>query len=420
MKKWRGAAAGCPPSPHVPPATCGPDSLRNRSYTMPPRWPLDTFQLIMESASGGEGSSNRSQTCNLYRNSRPCCDLQEWPEVVVEPPVRESIISFLAGCALRPKHRPPCRAADLGANNGWMSMIMLALGAHVVSVEPASDFAMAVSESAHLNCFADRSVVLNAFACAVPDHGPRSCMRSRRAWTGYRAGGPPIGLRDRLKETHGVLLELILTRNLAALPRTRNALTGVLEPLTTIPADALPLHNLMAPPHWDLIKMDSDGPEGSWLRLVERLISQRKLTVGTLTIEGNNVDGETMQLFQAAHGYAVYRLEMGDRRRWITSDGWDAHSPSGTMATLRPPQPRDTLETEVFSLRAMRHLFRVADNITLSGWRTLLGPIAGLKGASRAGRRIASTGDKAVHHWLLTSEKNLAEPTRPGAKHHFV
>ncbi len=88
------------------------------------------------------------------------------------------------------------------------------------------------------------------------------------------------------------------------MPRTRNALTGVLEPLTTIPADALPLHNLMAPPHWDLIKMDSDGPEGSWLRLVERLISQRKLTVGTLTIEGNNVDGETMQLFQAAHGYA--------------------------------------------------------------------------------------------------------------------
>ena len=145
---------------------------------------------------------------------------------------------------------------------------------------------MAVSESAHLNCFADRSVVLNAFACAVPDHGPRSCMRSRRAWTGYRAGGPPIGLRDRLKETHGVLLELILTRNLSALPRTRNTLTGVLEPLTTIPADALPLNNLMAPPHWDLIKMDSDGPEGSWLRLVERLISQRKLTIGTLTIEG--------------------------------------------------------------------------------------------------------------------------------------
>ena len=241
-------------------------------------------------------------------------------------------------------------------------------------------------------------------------------MRSRRAWTGYRAGGPPIGLRDRLKETHGVLLELILTRNLSALPRTRNTLTGVLEPLTTIPADALPLNNLMAPPHWDLIKMDSDGPEGSWLRLVERLISQRKLTIGTLTIEGNNVDGETMKLFQA-HGYAIYRLEMGDRRRWITSDGWDAHSPSGTMATLRPPQPRDTLETEIFSLRAMRHLFRVEDsNITLNGWRTLLGPIAGLKGASRAGRRTASTGEKAVHHWLLTSEKNLAEPTRPGAK----
>ena len=59
MKKRRGAGAGCPPSPHVPPPaghvrTRLVGSLRNRSYTMPPRWPLDTFQLIMESGASGD------------------------------------------------------------------------------------------------------------------------------------------------------------------------------------------------------------------------------------------------------------------------------------------------------------------------------------------------------------------------------
>ena len=29
---------------------------------------------------GDEGSSNRLQICNMYRNSRPCRDLQVWPE----------------------------------------------------------------------------------------------------------------------------------------------------------------------------------------------------------------------------------------------------------------------------------------------------------------------------------------------------
>lgn len=391
---------------------CGSASLHARSYTMPPRWPLDSFQLVMENTSG---------SCDFYRSHQACSDLQVWPEKMVEPPVRESIAAVLAGCR-NPRRQNPCKALDLGANNGWMSMIMLALGASVLSVEPASDFALAISESAHLNCFNDgeRSVVLNAFACDREDRGPRSCMRSRRAWQGYRAaGGAPDGLRGRLRETVGVPVELILTRNVRSLPRARDALTGARSPLYTIPPDTPALE---PPPHWELVKMDGDGPEGGWMRTLERLLRQRRLSVGAVTIEGNNLDSATMRAFQSRHGYTVYRLEMGDRRRTITPDGWDANSPAGTpMASItsgvdgrRAAQPRDALESEVFGLRGMRHLFRARANLTLTEWDVLLGPIhANRGGAGRAeappGRRLAAG---PVHHWLLTTQR-LEEPARP-------
>ena len=58
-----------------------PDSTRRRvrrladdSRAMPSR------AHTTPGASGDEGSSNRLQICNMYRNSRPCRDLQVWPE----------------------------------------------------------------------------------------------------------------------------------------------------------------------------------------------------------------------------------------------------------------------------------------------------------------------------------------------------
>ena len=109
---------------------CGEATLFARSYTLPPRWPLPPIHLVMET---------RPASCDFYRSTQVCCDLIMTPERYVERPVREALVSFLAGCGT--PARPTCRAADFGGNNGWMSLYMLALGAHTTTVEPASDFA---------------------------------------------------------------------------------------------------------------------------------------------------------------------------------------------------------------------------------------------------------------------------------------
>ena len=122
---------------------CGPADVLNRSYPLLARWPTGPINLVMET---------EPATCNLYSDDRKCClATRPQADLVIERHVHEVITSFLFGCASRPVNRP-CLAADLGANNGWMTAFMLSLGAHVVSVEPQSDLAKAASETAILNC----------------------------------------------------------------------------------------------------------------------------------------------------------------------------------------------------------------------------------------------------------------------------
>ena len=105
-------------------------------------------------------------------------------------------------------------------------MMMLALGANVTSVEPASDFAAAIHESAVLNCWGARHRSLNAFACEKLDHGPRSCMRSRKPWNAYRAGGGGRDdLKERLRETSGrTVAQILAGPESVAAPRARGFL----------------------------------------------------------------------------------------------------------------------------------------------------------------------------------------------------
>ena len=53
-----------------------------------------------------------------------------------------------------------------------MTSYMLALGSHVISAEPAADLAAAIRATATtLNCWSDRSVVVDRFACALVNNG---------------------------------------------------------------------------------------------------------------------------------------------------------------------------------------------------------------------------------------------------------
>ena len=85
----------------------------------------------------------------------------------------------------------------------------------------------------------------------------------------------------------------------------------------------------------DLLKMDADGPEGTWLRQLERMISgPRHLKVRTIIVEGSNLEPRVLERLQSVHGYTVLRLDEHDERRRVTRSGWDAYSPGGTIAPL--------------------------------------------------------------------------------------
>lgn len=363
---------------------CGPVSLFSRSYASAPRWPFTSpLHLVMEGEPG---------ECDFYRSTKPCCDWSQRPESLVEHSVREAIVAVLGRCSLR--HARPCQAVDFGANNGWMTLFMLALGANVTSVEPASDFAAAIADSARLNCWDDRHRMINAFACEKNDRGPRGCMRSRRPWNGYRAGGGGRdGLREILKETTGRTVSAILT--------------GEGSPSSK---------------HYDLLKLDGDGPEGSWMRAIDALLSTNRISVGAILLEGNNLDESTMAHFQWRHGFHVFRLDDADNRRHMNADGWDDFSPAGTIAKLtRFPTSanahsqlrgwaRDELEDEVFGLRGIKHAWRIKDNLTRAQWNILLSPIGPYDAKLYASRLVSGGGNG--YQWLLVKE-SIGEPVLP-------
>ena len=90
------------------------------------------------------------------------------------------------------------------------------------------------------------------------------------------------------------------------------------------------------------------------------------------------------------------RLDVVDERRYMTSRGWDAYSPPGTFGRIDRVRglSRDALEEELFSIRAMRHIFRIRSNLNASEWQTVLTPIR-----------------RAMPHFLLTQERTLLEPS---------
>ena len=153
--------------------TCGSAELLSRAYVLPARWPFGTVPLVMEF---------RPDSCDLYSHRSICCRATTDEHHDPEAHVAAAIASFLSGCHRRQPGRP-CRALDLGANNGWFTAYMLQLGALVVSIEPQPDLARAVQETVTLNCWAERATVVNARACSssLLARELASCMAAENA-----------------------------------------------------------------------------------------------------------------------------------------------------------------------------------------------------------------------------------------------
>jgi hypothetical protein len=454
-----------------------PRDLLSRAYMMPAHWPFDAFPLVMELSTPG--------ACDLYGNPNVCCQMTDAEDNSIEGHVREAITSVLHGC-----HRRKCRALDLGANNGWFSIMMLQQGASVIAVEPQADLARAMQETAKLNCVDPRRFrVYTARACAALSKGPRPLQRHRRrsfsdcmapervtncSTAGWRlGGGKPLlhrlyGKRCAAKlglptEIGGVSLAALLLgdgpggASSGASGGSGSSGSSAIGGGTLIEdgdgSHGLPGWILSLPRmHVDFIKMDADGPEGSWLEEIDALMSHDKLSVGAIAVEASFVRPALFQRLQNVHGFHFYRFDSVDARRLITRDGWDAFSPPGTYARIdrfdqHPqrraaatfisrfsptnlmkmsqylttkeeknvvlgggghgqqahgigdarnasslPAYRASLEDEVLSLRAVRHAFRARPGLSLQQWADLLQPIQNAGYASHP------------FSWLLTSQ----------------
>lgn len=251
---------------------------------------------------------------------------------------------------------------------------MLDLGATVVSVEPQADLAAAIRETAALNCWSARSTVFNNFACSCSsttkscwDKGNKWCVRPRRPYS-------DVGL---WRAEQGQL-------SLQA--------AGTLPIVRGVGIDDLIFHGLDnridTPHHLDFIKLDGDGPEYLLLESISRLLATfPKLTIDAILVEVQFEPRKPQKLdafarsfhqLQSQYAFDVYRLDTHDFRRLVTSTGWDAFSPPGTIGALsrvRGALERDALEEELFGVRAMRHLWRIQRDLNQGQWRTILTPM---------------------------------------------
>lgn len=172
------AAKASPSQMHYRRSWCGAEHLRRRSYLLPAPFPFtERTRMVME---------HTPSSCDFYRDRSFCVRAGSSAD---EPHVLEAVASTLIGCK-RESGRGGCRAVDLGANNGWITLRMLALGANVTAVEPQADLSQAITESADLNChMPDRIRSIAAYIEAEPP--PTGTMR---AGLGYRFGGRPDNL----------------------------------------------------------------------------------------------------------------------------------------------------------------------------------------------------------------------------------
>ena len=308
-------------------APCTPNAtLLARSYPMPRRFPFGTpFNLVMETIPG---------SCNLYDgvqvelddgSKRSICQMFS-DGVLMQPEVhsRQIISSFLGDCRMRAD--TPCRAVDLGANNGWLASMMLALGVtDLVAVEPQPDLARALRDTVKLNCW-DRPTVriLNGFVTIGDEKRGEPVTVSCR---GYRLG---------LRGGHEL----------------KNACPGAVH---------VPMADIFTHSHYHFVKIDVDGLDGEIIEWLANRIRKGTLQVDTLFVECSRCNPKTLFAYQKELNYSAYLLDKCDERRDLDEKGVD-------IANGYRPFDLDPILEEHYGQRFLRHVFYVKPSADLTAW----------------------------------------------------
>jgi len=94
---------------------------------------------------------------------------------------------------------------------------------------------------------------------------------------------------------------------------------------------------------------------------IESLLSQRRLRVQTLVIECHQCHRHVLKRMQEKHGYNIYVLNMHIDRRFLDAQGIERYSGKQAMPSF---------VQELFSIRFMRHIYRLKRNMTDGEWHS--------------------------------------------------
>ena len=278
------------------------------SWSLVPRWPYPRIPYYATTADGTGLLTHRTRVEVHDGGFHP--DLH----------MRDLISSLLLDCLTG---HGECICLDIGANIGFMSLMMLQLNASVVAIEPQPDFARALSESARYNGWSHRLRVLNGGATHAGTAGTLPLRGN------YRYGAQQIRTYGRVP---------------------------------TYPIDKL----LVPGTAFKLIKIDTDAIDCELLHVITRAITSKRVSVHSITLETSGQECTPTLLgrsfFELSQlGFQVYRIMMPHRR--FNERGWDEKRNYQPLGDSLPP-----FVDEVMMQRSIRYMWRVHQLPDIKAW----------------------------------------------------
>eukprot|EP00933_Yihiella_yeosuensis_P024883 TRINITY_DN19296_c0_g1_i1.p1 TRINITY_DN19296_c0_g1~~TRINITY_DN19296_c0_g1_i1.p1 ORF type:complete len:459 (+),score=80.13 TRINITY_DN19296_c0_g1_i1:51-1427(+) len=253
-----------------------------------------------------------------------------------DPHIRDIIASAMAPCMFRTS---PCLALDVGASIGIMSLTMLSMNAHVISVEPQPDICASLMESIAANGFAHRSRVRCGGISTSGD-----VVQGRKWLSGFH----PRGLYR-----YDGKVDAPFDENAYHLDMSKG----------------VPLHNLaeLMPEGEEVqfLKVDTDSIDYDviYLQVMPKL-KKGAWKIRNLCFETSSSGEWSDVLYELQKlGYKIYRTLL-----WQYQFGKDGGRPHSVVSTWERWWSSTQFADEVFELRYNRYLWRF-HKMSLEQWR---------------------------------------------------